>query len=419
MEPNGRQHRTEVRPQDEDAPTDHGDCTDLARYVQARDGDAFARLVQRLGPVVYGVCRRRAVDADEVFQATFLVLAQEADVVLRRWGGAVGAWLYGTAYRLCQRQRRSAARRVRREQLSIRPVSATDPADEAARRELLSRLDDEIHALPRRLQRPLVLCDIVGLSHAEAAAELGISPRTLARQLAGARTGLHRRLSRSGVVVTAGVLTVLLADSAKAMTPTALTATAAGLGAGLMQAPGLSAASAMLAAADRAARTWSYWLTVTTVVAGALLIATGIWWAWPTPPSPTPPTNVVGVTPTPPKPATGLVVARGQIVDAAGRPAVGVEVLLLTRPVRRFADGRWKPLDHDPLAVHSMRDGMFRELGSIVTDAEGRYEITGELIVPDPVTKARWFQTLPHVEGPGLRVVPGHSEFRNLIHQHP
>jgi RNA polymerase sigma factor (sigma-70 family) len=174
----------------------------LRRFVAARDEDAFAQLVRRHGPMVFGVCRRtlgHQQDAEDAFQATFLVLARKAHAV--RPDG-VSRWLYGVAVRVANKARTRRARRLPTpadlNEVPARP--SPPPAD------WLPLLDAALARLSDRDRGPIVLCDLLGRSRTEAAAELGIGEGTLSSRLARARDKLRARLMRMGVVP--GVLTV-------------------------------------------------------------------------------------------------------------------------------------------------------------------------------------------------------------------
>src|SRR5262245_17756668 len=120
----------------------------LQRFVGTRDEAAFTELVRRHGPLVLGVCRRvvrQEEDAEDAFQATFLLLARQAASIRRR--GALGAWLHEVAYHAALRARAVAHRRRRLER-QAESMPPTDPAAEAARRELGAVLDAEVHRLP-------------------------------------------------------------------------------------------------------------------------------------------------------------------------------------------------------------------------------------------------------------------------------
>ncbi len=122
-----------------------GDGELLGRFVERRDGEAFAALVRRHGSMVLGVARRLARgDAEDVFQATFLVLARRAASVRRR--ESVGSWLYGVAVRLARRAGTAAARRQAREGAAARagrtPRGPADPSAEVSLREAREALDE-------------------------------------------------------------------------------------------------------------------------------------------------------------------------------------------------------------------------------------------------------------------------------------
>src|SRR5438128_4518146 len=135
----------------------------LARFVADRDGEAFALVVRRHGPMVHGVCRRvlrNHADADDAFQATFLVLARRAATIRPR--PLLGNWLYGVAYRTALEARRAAA--VRRLKERRAAVMKTDATADDRTDELREVLDRELAALPDVYRAAVVLCDLQGLS---------------------------------------------------------------------------------------------------------------------------------------------------------------------------------------------------------------------------------------------------------------
>jgi RNA polymerase sigma factor (sigma-70 family) len=172
---------------------------ELLERFAAHDGDAFASLVRRHGPLVWGVCRRvlrREQDAEDAFQATFLVLARGASSVRRR--ESVRSWLYGVALRVALRARDQASRR--REAPPVEVLTRAEDAFAAANRaELALVLDEEVGRLPERYRLPLVLCYLLGRTNDEAARELGCPRGTVAVRLARARDRLRRRLLLRGL----------------------------------------------------------------------------------------------------------------------------------------------------------------------------------------------------------------------------
>ncbi len=188
-------------------PPGEGEGTDgelLGRFVAGRDEAAFAALVRRHGPMVLGVCRRvlgNVQDAEDAFQATFLVLVRKAGGVVPR--ELVGNWLYGVAYRTALEAKASRARRKAREgQVSARSETR-DLLDVTAEREQLAILDRELAGLPERYRAAVVLCDLEGRTHREAARLVGCPEKTLSTRLLRGRKLLARRLAGAGTVLAA------------------------------------------------------------------------------------------------------------------------------------------------------------------------------------------------------------------------
>src|SRR5262249_22790154 len=148
---------------------------------------AFEALLRRHGPMVWGVCRRlleNAADAEDAFQASFLVLVRRASAVSPR--EALGGWLYGVAYRTAlEARRRRAKRRVEERQVQEMAQFAAEPDDPW--RELLPLLDHELSRLPDKYSVPVVLCELEGVTRREAARQLKIPEGTLSSRLAQAR----------------------------------------------------------------------------------------------------------------------------------------------------------------------------------------------------------------------------------------
>src|SRR5262245_28342025 len=181
----------------------------LARFTLTRDEPAFRELVDRLGPMVLGVCRRVVGDAhlaEDAFQAAFLVLARRAADVRPR--EAVRGWMYGVAVRTAQKARGLSARRRTREVPTGVPHREA-PAPVEPDPELLQILDEEIGGLPDHLRVAVVLCEIEGVTRLDAAKRLGIPAGTLSSRLAKARTVLAGRLKRRGVALPAAGLALL------------------------------------------------------------------------------------------------------------------------------------------------------------------------------------------------------------------
>jgi RNA polymerase sigma factor (sigma-70 family) len=179
---------------------------------------AFEELVIRHGPMVLRVCRgvlHDTHDADDAFQAVFLVLASRARSIRR--GEAVASWLYGVAHHVAARARRSAARQRR---LNQRVAQRTSESDRSAVNDPdWEILHQEIDGLPERLRAPVVLCYLKGQNYAVAARQLGLSPVTIRGRLARARERLRSGLIGRGVTIPAGLLAAALSAKSQAAVP--------------------------------------------------------------------------------------------------------------------------------------------------------------------------------------------------------
>jgi RNA polymerase sigma factor (sigma-70 family) len=167
----------------------------LERFARQHDEMAFAALVRRHGPMVLGVCRRvlrHEQDAEDAFQATFLVLARKACSLEKP--ELLANFLYGVAYRTAQHARVRAARRCRHEREAASMAAARSDPD-SFRQELRRMLDDELHQLPEKYRAPLVLCYLEGKTDEEAARLLGWPVGSMSHRLARGRQLLRDRLT--------------------------------------------------------------------------------------------------------------------------------------------------------------------------------------------------------------------------------
>jgi len=188
----------------------------LGSFIDRHDDNAFGALVRRHGAMVLGVCRRmlrNQHDAEDAFQATFLVLVRRATSIVPR--EMVGNWLYGVAYQTAVKARAMADRRRAKErQVSETPEPAVVESDNALWQELRSLIDHELSRLPAKYRAPLVLCDMTGFTRKEVAEQLGWPEGTVSGRLSRARAMLADRLTRRGVVLSGGVLGVILSQNA-------------------------------------------------------------------------------------------------------------------------------------------------------------------------------------------------------------
>ncbi len=190
----------------------------LELFLHRRDEAAFEAILRRHAPMVLGVCRRvlrHTQDAEDAFQATFLVLARKAASLRSR--DLLGHWLYGIALRTALKARAMNHRRRARENRAGMNARPTEPADEPSE-ELLARLDVEIQRLPDKYRMPIVLCELQGKSRKDVAAMLGLPEGTLSWRLAYARKLLAGRLG-TGAALCACMFSVALAREASAAVP--------------------------------------------------------------------------------------------------------------------------------------------------------------------------------------------------------
>jgi RND family efflux transporter MFP subunit len=181
----------------------------LERFLGAGDEAAFELLVWRHARLVFSVCRRLlgdVHDAEDAFQAVFLVLARKAGKISKR--ESLACWLYKVAYRVALTARGARARRSARERPSdlLGEVVGRPEEAPAEKGELCALVDEEVSRLPERLRRVVVLCYLEGKTVEEAARQLGCPRGTAASRLARARQRLGARLTRRGVTVTAAAL---------------------------------------------------------------------------------------------------------------------------------------------------------------------------------------------------------------------
>jgi RNA polymerase sigma factor (sigma-70 family) len=223
-----------------------GQCTDqrlLDRFLSGREEAAFAALVRRHGPMVWGLgwrILRNRQDAEDVFQAAFLVLARKAHSIRKQ--DSIGGWLYRVAFRLALRVRADKAKRIEHRvpcewpgplrgqsipecdsgtyhgRESMPPNRVSDPLSEITWREVCTALDEELARLPERFRAPLVLCYLESKTQDEALQQLGWSKSTFRRRLEDGRTKLSLRLTRRGITLSAGLWATLLSDQLQALT---------------------------------------------------------------------------------------------------------------------------------------------------------------------------------------------------------
>jgi RNA polymerase sigma factor (sigma-70 family) len=208
----------------------------LQRFVSAREETAFHALVRRHGPMVLGVCRRivKNVDeADDAFQATFIILSRKAGDVLKT--ESIGPWLYRVAYHAALRTRSRLQQRRGREIPFEEPMHAG--AEQCAvavetAQEVRPVLDEELNRLPEKYRAPLVLCYLEGKTTDETARQLGCPRGTVAWRMSRGRDLLRNRLARRGLAATSVAVAAMLQQSSASAMSLALLQATCQLGAG-------------------------------------------------------------------------------------------------------------------------------------------------------------------------------------------
>jgi RNA polymerase sigma factor (sigma-70 family) len=257
-----------------DGPTD---AQLVERFAAQRDGTAFQVLLSRYGPMVLGICRRvlrHQQDAEDAFQATFLVLWRKSGSIGRR--DAVGSWLQRVAFRVALRARGLA---VKRTTCQLVELPAPESTSDLLWRDLRPVLDEEVDRLPAKYRAPFVLCYQSGLTNEEAAEELGCPKGTVQSRLAWARQRLQARLTRRGLAPSTILLLAALANGSQAalVPPALVRATFKAVqhvaGGGAVA----SAVSANVTCLTKGALQAMLWTNVKLAITGALVLAVLGW----------------------------------------------------------------------------------------------------------------------------------------------
>jgi cytochrome c peroxidase len=170
----------------------------LQMFTVKRDEGAFGTILRRHGPMVLDVCRavlHNDADAEDAFQATFLILSRKAESI--RKSASLGSWLHGVAYRTALKVR--SGRAIRQKKEAGVPAKAASGSDELTWREVRQVVHEELSALAERHRVPLVACYLEGKTQDEAAAQLGLAKSTLKERLERGRSVLRARLLRRGL----------------------------------------------------------------------------------------------------------------------------------------------------------------------------------------------------------------------------
>jgi RNA polymerase sigma factor (sigma-70 family) len=364
------------------APPGAGEWTDrqlVERFASQRDEDAFASLVRRHGPLVLGVGRRvlqHDQDAEDVFQATFLLLARHA--ASHRWQSSIAGWLYCVAYRLALRVAEQSVRRREVERVAGTTAAAAVIED---RMTLYRVLDEELQRLSDEFREPLVLCYLEGKTRDQAARRLGWSLRTLQRRLNQGLQRLRARLGKRGVELPLALLTAGLSQQAASASMSAAVVKTT-IEATMSCGPGAATAGGVIsprvsALVEEGSRTMTMTTMTKTIIGAVVLLvlsATAVvgaarhWQPAAKQPAEQPVAELgkasAPVETTWPEGAT----VQGRVIDHRGTAVANAEVLLLGAE-RIMVDG-------DRTWFVSSGDKGLAKLPSARTDAKGEFSIT-------------------------------------------
>jgi RNA polymerase sigma factor (sigma-70 family) len=250
----------------------------LELFIAQKDQAAFEALVHRLGPMVLKVCRRvvgNHHDAEDVFQATFLLLARKASSLKLK--DRVANWLHGVALRSSLNAKKLRAKNQTRERQLV-GIPEPQAVQQAERHDLQPLLDQELSRLAEIYRLPILLCDLEGKSIKATAHQLGWPQGTVAGRLARGRKLLAKRLARHGLAVSGGAF--LLQNSVSACVPPSLVAStvkaAGAYSAGKSAATGLISANvAILIQGGLTTMFWTKMKIAVVVLMVATIIALG------------------------------------------------------------------------------------------------------------------------------------------------
>ena len=319
----------------------------LERFLHERSEASFSALVARHGPMVLSVCRRvlqQAQDAEDAFQATFLVLARKAGSIRKQ--ASLGSWLHGVAYRTAECLKAKAHRRAAHER-RVDPLPPGDGRDDITWRELRAVLDEELQRLPEQYRAPLVLCYLEARTQDEAARHLGWSKNTFTRRMNQARKRLAQRLTRRGLSLPAVLTAPLLIDGAvQAALPPVLAANTvrAGLAAAMgNMARGMVSVEVIALAQSGAASLLMKKSSAALVLLATLMLCAGGLLAHRTP------SNRSCAEPPPPARSTHKDTAgeiNGRVLGPDGKPVAGACLFLRANSIRKKMqtnkDGRFR-----------------------------------------------------------------------------